>query len=172
LTNKIGKTIAVGIDVRGDGGYALLPPSRAEGGIYRWADGPTQPVRAPRWLEKMARKPTITEQALATVVRPHFPSATGGTAYGRAALNSDVTAFAAMQPETGRNARLNAISFGLHQLVATGELDGAEVKRQLFDAAIANGLVRDTGRDAVLKTIDSGASAGLQNPRSKKKKMS
>jgi hypothetical protein len=114
----------------------------------------------------------FARRPLATVVPPRFAIATGGTAYGRAALSTDVNAFAAMQPDTGRNARLNAISFGLHQIVAIGELDGAEVKRRLFDAAIANGLVRDTSRYAVLKTIDSGARAGLQNPRSKKKKMS
>jgi putative DNA primase/helicase len=163
--------IAPGIDVRGRGGMVIAPPSvRADMGTYNWTLN-VAIAEAPAWLIELTReRPTIRERALATVVPPRFAIATGGTAYGRAALNSDVAAFAAMQPETGRNARLNSISFGLHQIVAIGELDGAEVKRRLFDAAIANGLVRDTGRYAVLKTIDSGARAGLQNPRSKKKK--
>jgi hypothetical protein len=163
--------IAPGVDIRGFGCMVIAPPSVRIGiGVYRWTSNfPIAP--SPAWLIELTRKrPTIREQALATVVRPHFPSATGGTRYGLAALNSDVAAFAAMQSQTGRNVRLNTISFCLHQLVATGELDGAEVKRQLFDAAIANGLVRDTSRDAVLNTIESGATAGLQNPRSKKKK--
>jgi putative DNA primase/helicase len=165
--------IGPGIDVRAKGNMVIAPPSvRAGMGTYKWTSN-LAIADAPAWLIELTReRPTIRERALATVVRPHFSSATGGTAYGRAALNSDVAAFAAMQPETGRNARLNSISFGLHQIVAIGELDGAEVKRRLFDAAIANGLVRDTGRYAVLKTIESGANAGLQNPRSKKKKMS
>jgi Bifunctional DNA primase/polymerase, N-terminal len=47
-----------GLDVRGDGGYVLVPPSvHPSGRVYEWVD-PTVPVaEAPEWLVCRAAKP-------------------------------------------------------------------------------------------------------------------
>src|SRR5262245_2901787 len=85
--------IAPGVDVRGEGGMVIAPPSvRAGRGAYKWTSN-FAIAEAPAWLTELTRdRPTIREQALATVVRPRFPIATGGTAYGRVALERDVDA--------------------------------------------------------------------------------
>jgi putative DNA primase/helicase len=77
--------IGPGIDVRGDGGMVLAPPSLRPGkGRYRWLH--RAPVAdAPPWLIKLAQKPkpTISERALASI-RPIVLDCQSG-AYGRAA---------------------------------------------------------------------------------------
>jgi Bifunctional DNA primase/polymerase, N-terminal len=56
IRNSAGK-IGPGIDVRGEGGYVCLPPSRnANGGVYRWdPDGDERAIRPPIWLVELAR---------------------------------------------------------------------------------------------------------------------
>jgi hypothetical protein len=90
-------------------------------------------------------------------------------AYGKAALEHEIAALASTL-KGGRNAALNRASFSLHQLVAGGELDGAEVRNRLFAAATANGLMDDPedGPQSVARTIASGARAGLQLPRNRR----
>ena len=58
ISNSTGK-IAPGVDVRGDGGYVLLPPSvRADGVAYAWRPDCGALAAAPAWLikEAMGRK--------------------------------------------------------------------------------------------------------------------
>lgn len=52
VANSVGR-IGVGVDVRGDGGIALLPPSRRLDGAYRWAVGgpATVPELPAAWVE-------------------------------------------------------------------------------------------------------------------------
>jgi hypothetical protein len=89
-------------------------------------------------------------------------------AYGKAALEREIQALASTAPG-GRNHALNCASYCLHQLVAGGVLDGAEVQQRLLEAAEANGLMTDPsdGPRSVLRTIESGRRAGLQHPRSR-----
>jgi hypothetical protein len=99
---------------------------------------------------------------------PRLPQ--GGTpgAYGAAALDREIGDLSRVPPGQ-RNPALNRASFVLHQLVAGGELDGAEVERRLIDAAFANGLMTDPadGPRKTMATIRSGARAGLLHPRSR-----
>jgi Bifunctional DNA primase/polymerase, N-terminal len=148
IRNSSGK-IGPGIDVRGNGGYIILPPSRnATGGEYQWEPGGPQAVAlAPGWLVALAK-------------------AKKASAYARAALDRECKNVASAQPGT-RNDTLNTAAFSLFQLVAGGALDEQEVRDRLFEAAQICGLVADDGTAAVEATINSGAQAGSQQPRTR-----
>jgi Bifunctional DNA primase/polymerase, N-terminal len=167
--------IAPGLDVRGDGGYAMAPPSIWENGrAYTWSvDSIDEIAPAPDWLTQLAcRKSSpsetasISERALANVRPPSNGSAASGDAYGAAALEYEIDELAATAPGS-RNHQLNRASFALYQLVGGGELSEAEVWNALLGAATANGLMADPndGPAKVIATINSGKRAGLQSPR-------
>ena len=148
IRNSAGK-IGPGIDVRGSGGYVCLPPSaRADGTRYQWdPDSGAVSVPAPDWLIKLAGKHKIN-------------------AWARAALDQECQTVANAKLGT-RNNTLNSAAFSLFQLVAGGELDEQEVRRRLFEAAEACGLVADDGAQAAWDTIDSGARGGRAQPRTR-----
>ena len=71
---------------------------------------------------------------------------------------------AAMPPESGRNIELNNAALKMGHQIAAARIDRATVEAQLFDASVANGLVKDTGASAVRATIASGLNTGLKEP--------
>ncbi len=146
-----------GIDVRGDGGYIVVPPSmHACGDRYRWTNR-TPPAPLPTWLiDKIhppTRRPLNTEQAAAV-------STPVGDRYGRAALAGELMGLA-RTPEGSRNHSLNRAAFRLGQLVGAGLLDDDLVRRRLTIAAQQIGL----GAREAMRTIDSGMTAGMNDPR-------
>ena len=153
IRNSTGK-VGQGIDVRGEGGYVCLPPSRrADGALYQWDPaGASQAVPAPSWLIELARSENKSKKR--------------DKAWARVALERECEIVAKARPGT-RNNTLNTAAFNLFQIVAGGRLDEQEVRDRLFKAAEACGLVADDGAQSVWATIDSAAQAAKAHPRSR-----
>jgi hypothetical protein len=153
IRNSTGK-LGPGIDVRGEGGYVCLPPSRrADGALYQWDPaGASQAVPAPRWLIELARSENKSKKR--------------DKAWAHAALDRECEIVAKARPGT-RNNTLNTAAFNLFQIVAGGRLDDQEVRDRLFKAAEACGLVGNDGAQSVWATIDSAAQAAKGHPRSR-----
>lgn len=156
IPNSAGR-LGAGIDLRGDGGYVLVPPSQhRSGGAYRWAN--CNPVcELPGWLLDLidpARRRTAAPAPMAA------PSDRAYTAWASAALDGEV-ASVRRAIEGCRNHTLNRAAFALGQLVAGGHLDEHEVVHSLTAAGLSAGL----GEREIRTTISSGLRAGLEHPR-------
>lgn len=156
IRNSAGK-LAAGLDVRGDGGYVVAPPSvHPSGHCYRWLDGQRidqlAPPSMPEWLlDLIVRSPKRTLVAI---------SAAPTNSYARSALERECGAVATTA-EGYRNPRLNEAAFKLGQLVAGGALDEHVVRAGLLAAARGCGL----GEQEAERTIASGLAAGIKKPR-------
>jgi hypothetical protein len=155
IPNSAGR-LGPGLDIRGEGGYVLVPPSvHASGGRYRWVERPVGAL--PDWLADLAqpheREPRGRMEPLARPV--HQPGA-----WAAAALAAEV-ANVRNATEGTRNHTLNRAAFALGQLVGGGRLDPGDVVALLTDAALAAGLTAAETR----ATIASGLRAGIPQPR-------
>lgn len=164
IKNSAGK-IGPNLDIRCEGGYIIVPPSRGwnsktgceTGTQYKWVNDHSI-AEAPGWLVDMLRfeeKPISKAQTRPTPSGPRLASA-----YGQAALGKEITILAET-PEGQRNAQVNKAAFSLAQLVGGGDLDRERVETELLAAAVSIGL-SDTEARA---TIKSGMDAGTKKPR-------
>lgn len=140
--------LAPGVDVRGDGGYVVWPPSPG----YELAHD-VEPATMPEWLLDALRK---EKPSTAPVTASHDHA----SKYAQSALEREVGAVLTASEGT-RNDALNRATFSLGQLVGAGALSRSMVEGDLARAAIAAGL--DAAETA--KTIRSGLEAGMQKPR-------
>ena len=154
------KKLGAGLDVRGDGGYVVAPPStHKSGGLYEWLDE-REPADAPAWLLALVVAPPEAAVAVTSKERTDF-GAEGGTRYGLQALAEEALAVEST-PEGERNERLNRAAYAVGQLVAGGELDRKSAARRIVEAGIAAGL----SQEEALRTTKSGFFKGLRRPRS------
>lgn len=145
--NKVGRNI----DVRGEGGYVILPPSpHPSGRQYEWSVK-SQMIEAPEWLAELAMNANTKTQAM---------NRASTSSYGQAALAGEIMKIA-QACEGSRNDTLNAAAYSLGQLVAGGEIDRVEVESALMGAAMGRGLTMKEAR----ATIKSGIDAGMKEPR-------
>jgi hypothetical protein len=170
---SIGK-LGPGVDVRGHGGYVVLPPSeRSDGAKYHWYTSGVKATEAPSWLveeilkvqsrdEPRLTMPVITFNGTPSKLSGPFPMR--DRVWARAALEEEC-ALVVAAPVGTRNTTLNRAAFNLFQIVAGGALSEQEVGDRLFAAADACGLIADDGVPQVLATIKSGACAGFKKPR-------
>ncbi|MEI4262344.1 phage/plasmid primase, P4 family [Roseovarius sp. D0-M9] len=161
--------LASGIDVRGDGGMVLAPPTikPGTGKAYSWKNPPGffELADCPEWLLsriRQAQMPKLSERASPARVQID----TGGaTAWADKALQGELAKLLAA-PEGARNAALNRCAFNLGQIVAGGGLSADMVKGRMSAAAAGIGL--EAGESAA--TIESGFQAGAATPRGPKER--
>ena len=152
VRNDAGRRLGQGLDIRGDGGYVIAPPSRhMSGGEYHWA-ADTDLAPLPEWLHDRVREPEH--------VRVSQPVVTGASAWAHAALDSEVATMGHAAEGT-RNHTLNRAAFNLGQIVGSGTLERNDVESALVEAGIAVGL---TDRECTA-TVASGLDAGIACPR-------
>ena len=154
VRNKAG--VWPGIDIRGEGGYVVAPPSvHVSGRRYQWQDDDPGAAIAPfppkllEMLEKPERKP---------IVLPALQ--TEGTPYGLKAMREEIADLRTAEQGT-RNDRLNETAFKLYRLVAGGQLSDSTATSELTFTARGLGLM-DREIDSTLK---SAREAGMKEPK-------
>ncbi len=155
-----------GLDLRGDGGYVVAPPStHPSGAVYSWLVSPEDMPFAdsPQWLIDLIEEGNDLLDYISKTDRLPPPER---VSYGQAALASEISALI-QSPNGRRNDQLNRAAYNLGQLVASGDLNQNDVERHLYDSALSIGLVQDPacGIDGIWKTIKSGLGAGMKKPR-------
>lgn len=152
---RIGPT--PGLDLKGDGGSIIAPPSpHPSGRRYQWAPGAQAPAELPRWAQPRPPTPRPVPP------RPSSVMGEGRLArYAQAALEGE-TATVAAAVQGQRNHVLNRAAYKLGTLVGAGALDQTIVESSLSEAAQTAGL---SAREAIA-TIRSGLTDGIANPRS------
>ena len=157
VSNDAGRRLGDGLDIRGDGGYVLAPPSRhVSGGRYAVsARGGEIPVM-PDWLIERLQAPIHTPRP--PVDRFHRGDDT--TAWAQAALRGELNRLEQAEPGS-RNNTLNRVAFRLGQIIAGGQLNEADVESMLIDGAVSLGL----GEREAVATVHSGMNAGEGAPR-------
>lgn len=140
--------LGTGIDVRGEGGYVLVPPSRHPNGRrYAWAMK-IQPVAMPDWMVDRLRKPEPK--------RLDIPATDAGR-YAAAALKGELENIYDAAEGT-LNHTVNKAAFKLGRHVAIGALDESETFDALIEAAVAAGHPTS----GAVATVRSGLKAGMR----------
>lgn len=159
--------ILPGVDVRGSGGYIVIPPSinQDTGQAYHWQDEHMPIAEAPAWLLELVMKKDRQTSVLDTKTPDTGAQATysgpnGGTAYGLRAMRDEIAMLRAAEQGT-RNDSLNRAAVKLYALAAGGELDADAVTRELEAAATTIGLPYQE----ITATMSSARRAGLASPR-------
>lgn len=154
------------LDIRGNGGYVVAPPSiHPSGRAYSWhaTRRPSKMAwaQAPQWLiDLIVKKPRREQQQ--SVERPTLAPASDRRvrSYVTRAVEQECAELSSCR-EGGRNDRLNVAAVKLGGLIGQAGLTEEYVRASLTNAAMACGLEQEETR----KTIDSGVSFGKANPR-------
>lgn len=173
ITNAEGALGGSGINVRGEGGYVIAPPSAlTDGRRYHFAE-PLDAFRfmdAPDWLYDLIAEPRPDSEELeaATPELDNVINMAGRKAkrlgrYAAKALEDELRIMATTG--RGRNGQLNRSAFNLGQLAGAGIISPDLIRERLMEAAKANGYVGKDGVAAALNSMESGLRAGMAKPR-------
>lgn len=166
------------IDIRVDGGYVIVAPSRMlSGASYEWLGGrmfdataPAVPARVVEIIEARKRHeqeaaPLPQLPASAPALRPENPAEVARRRYALVALDGIGREVASTQTRRGTALFAGAVAAG--RLVAAGAISDREAQAVLQDAADACGLTRKDGPHSVAREIANGLSEGRADPDSK-----
>lgn len=161
VRNNASSALGQGLDVRGERGFVVAPPSVSAKGFYELNEAhDIAPAAAPEWLLDLLREYDKQQNGEALAGAMPQVAGTAGRKYAEAALRAE----AEKMRKAGagrRNDTLNQCAFSL------GTLGGAG----LLDESVAFGALREAAQDAGLgegeirATFLSGWKAGLENPR-------
>lgn len=155
LKNSAGK-LGPGLDIRGNGGMVVAPPSVSGKGPYTMIKRvPFAP--APEWLLDLLRPPARRETPPG---QRYNIGADRMDAYTRKALQGECDAIT-NAPDGTQNDTINAAAFNVGQLVGAGALSEADAEDALMGAARAGNHPESRARSAVR----SGLDAGMAEPR-------
>jgi Bifunctional DNA primase/polymerase, N-terminal len=155
IRNSVGR-LGPGLDIRAEGGYAIVPPSvHPSGRRYRWECCATLAV-APPWLLDLLDPPKSPQSP--PPIR--CDRSLAASRYAETALRRELEAVRTAAPGT-RNHVLNRAAYCLGQLTGAGLLDPEPTIRLLAGAAFAVGLTNHE----VTATLRSGFEAGHRRPR-------
>ena len=134
IRNSAGR-IGTGLDVRGEGGQIVLPPSvLADGRCYRWVkNGACTFADAPGWLAKIVLPPPAPPRAEPKPPPDNIEN------YVASAAAAELSELSAAQAGT-RNDALNRAAFNLGQFVKAGALPEDWARGQLEAHAVGAGL--------------------------------
>jgi hypothetical protein len=149
--------LAQGVDVRGDGGLALLPPSRRDQGTYEWFIGPDTLAPMPPWMVAACRPRPGAAHATSSVRTTHLDDARIAVRF-EAILRflNQAPAPTNGQPG-GRNAALYWCALRVRDLIREGA--PRSLAGDLENAAVDRGLSRAEAK----RTIDSGLGAEVRS---------
>ena len=159
------RSLGPGLDVRGDGGGVVAPPSlHRSGRRYAWAPGrsPTDIAlaAAPAWLlDLVAPPPRPSAPAPKRPAGPRQPDTTS-SAYAETALEQEILRVF-RSTEGTRNDTLHRAAVSLGSLVGANILERSFTEGELIKAAIAAGLPQHEAA----ATTRSGLDFGIANPR-------
>ena len=149
--------IAPGVDVRGNGGYIIAPPSPE----YEIADASAL-AEAPAWLLDLIDPPAAAPSP-ASRPAPAPRTSGDGTRYGLQALDNECQAILSA-PDGAKHDTLNRAAFSIGGLVAAGELAEGPAMQALA-SALAGIASRCEDYPAAQKTLGAAFRAGMAKPR-------
>ncbi|HVE23107.1 MAG TPA: bifunctional DNA primase/polymerase [Acidocella sp.] len=152
--------IAPGVDVRGEGGYIIVPPSPG----YSIENPDVDIADLPAWLEALC-KPAQAPAPSGAADRPARPAATvdDATPYGRAALDSACNEIR-NAPDGAKHDTINRVGFSIGGIVGGGELADAEAFSAL-SLALADLRPRCADFRAAERTLRRSYDEGRGRPR-------
>ena len=178
--------LAPGVDIKGDGGMVIAPPSIKPGvGVYGWLNEGHPIADAPDWLIAFARSSKEDRKALLkleahsgetniidfNLAIPAMSSASPVNAKRERAWCEAVLAGEANKVAStatgGRNVQLNNSAMACGHWIGPGRLSEQEVGYRLLAACATNGLLQDEengGQSKCMATIRSGLQAGMREP--------
>jgi hypothetical protein len=156
IRNTAGTKVGEGVDIRGDGGMVIMPPSRGKDGIYeQQVDTPTV-VLPDGWARGLATPKFVP---VPVELRPGIGS--GGN-YGTAALRGEATTVAEAG-EGHRNNTLTRSSFKVGTIADQCGITGEQAEEMFRWAASQWGDAGELRKSA--DTFWRAFEAGRKNPR-------